>query len=134
MFKNFRRVMLNKFQTKFFCVVKINETRKDDFFYIFSPSFSFFPQTNRMINCAFEVCRKFVWKKSSKFLHSRGLLAAVNVHGEIIRLPPLRNVSSRQCDQMVWLFFNIWSLVTMNISPKLSQICQSRLNILPNKK
>ena len=30
-------------------------------------------------------------------------------------------------------FFNIWSLATMKIRPLMSQICQSRLSILPNK-
>ena len=36
-------------------------------------------------------------------------------------------------DQMVKLFFKIWPFATMKISPKMSQICQSRLSILPNK-
>ena len=39
-----------------------------------------------------------------------------------------------QCDQMVRLFFNIWSFAPMKISPIASQICQNRLSILPNKK
>ena len=43
-------------------------------------------------------------------------------------------VCSRQCDQMDRLFFNIWPFATMKISPKMSQIYQSRLSILPNKK
>ena len=38
-----------------------------------------------------------------------------------------------QCDQMVRLYFNIWTFATMKTSPIMSQICQSRLNILPNK-
>ena len=35
-----------------------------------------------------------------------------------------------------WLvyFFNFWPFATMKISPIMSQICQSRLIILPNKK
>ena len=37
-----------------------------------------------------------------------------------------------QCDQTVRLSFNIWPLPTMKISPTQLQICQSRLNILPN--
>ena len=41
---------------------------------------------------------------------------------------------STQCDQMVILFFNIWPFVTMKISPIMSQICQSNLSILANKK
>ena len=39
-----------------------------------------------------------------------------------------------QCDQMVRLFYNIWPFAPMKISPTMSQICQSRLSILPNKK
>ena len=39
-----------------------------------------------------------------------------------------------QCDQMVLLFFNIWPFAIMKISPIMSQICQSPLSILPNKK
>ena len=41
---------------------------------------------------------------------------------------------SRQCDQMVRLFFNIWQSATMKIIPIMYRICKSRLNILPNKK
>ena len=37
-----------------------------------------------------------------------------------------------QCDQLVSLFFNIWPFATMKISPIISQICQSRLSIMPN--
>ena len=43
-------------------------------------------------------------------------------------------VCGYQCDQMVRLFFNIWPFPTMQISPIMSQVCQSRLSILPNKK
>ena len=39
-----------------------------------------------------------------------------------------------QCDQMVRLFFNILPFATMKISPITSQICRSRLNILPTQK
>ena len=39
-----------------------------------------------------------------------------------------------QWDQMVRLFFNVWPFATLKISPIMSQICQSRLSILPNKK
>ena len=39
-----------------------------------------------------------------------------------------------QCDQMVRLFFSAWSFETTKIGPIMSQICQSRLNVLPNKK
>ena len=39
-----------------------------------------------------------------------------------------------QCDQIVRLFFNIWPFGTMKISPIISQICQSSLSTLPNKK
>ena len=39
-----------------------------------------------------------------------------------------------QCDQMERLFLNIRPFVTMKISPIMSQICQSRPSILPNKK
>ena len=39
-----------------------------------------------------------------------------------------------QCDLMVILFFKIRPFATMKISPIMSQICQSRLSILPNKK
>ena len=39
-----------------------------------------------------------------------------------------------KCDQMVRSFLNIWPFATLKISPTMSQICQSRLNILPNKK
>ena len=42
--------------------------------------------------------------------------------------------ASYQCDQMVKLFFKSWPFATMKISPIMSQICQSRLSILPNKK
>ena len=34
-----------------------------------------------------------------------------------------------QCDKMVRLFFSIWLFATMQISPLMSQICQSRLSI-----
>ena len=40
----------------------------------------------------------------------------------------------RQCDQIVRLFLNIWPFATITISLIMSQICQSRLSILPNKK
>ena len=40
----------------------------------------------------------------------------------------------KQCDQMVNLFFNIWPFATVKISPTRSQIYQSRLSILTNKK
>ena len=43
------------------------------------------------------------------------------------------DMSQKQCDEMVGLFFNIWPFATMKISPIMSQICQSRLTILPNK-
>ena len=43
------------------------------------------------------------------------------------------NKASVQCDQMVRLFFNIWPFARMQISPIMSQICQIRLSILPNK-
>ena len=39
-----------------------------------------------------------------------------------------------QCDQMVRLFFHNWPSAAMKISPIMSQICQSVLIILPNKK
>ena len=39
-----------------------------------------------------------------------------------------------QCDQIVGLFFSIWPFATMKISPIMSQIRQSQLSILPNKK
>ena len=39
-----------------------------------------------------------------------------------------------QCDQMIRLFFNNWPYAAMKISLIMSQICQSRLSILPNKK
>ena len=39
-----------------------------------------------------------------------------------------------QSDQMVRIFYNIWPLAIMIISPIMSQICQSRLSILPNRK
>ena len=39
----------------------------------------------------------------------------------------------RQCDQMVSLFFNIWPFAKRKIILIISQICQSRLSILPNK-
>ena len=39
-----------------------------------------------------------------------------------------------KCDQMVRVFFNIWQLATMKISAIMYQICQRRLNILPDKK
>ena len=39
-----------------------------------------------------------------------------------------------RCDQMVRLFFKIWPFTAMKISPIISQICQSMLSILPNKK
>ena len=39
-----------------------------------------------------------------------------------------------QCDQIVRLFFNICQFAAMKISPIMSQICQSMLSILPNKK
>ena len=42
--------------------------------------------------------------------------------------------SQQQCDQMVRLFFNIWQLATMKISPIMHQIGQSRLNIWPKRK
>ena len=45
-----------------------------------------------------------------------------------------KKIGSLQCDQMVRLFFNIWPFPTMQISPIMSQVCQSRLSILPNKK
>ena len=45
----------------------------------------------------------------------------------------LLNFNSSQCDQMVRLFLNIWPFATLKISPTMSQICQSRLSILPNK-
>ena len=41
---------------------------------------------------------------------------------------------SKQCDQMVRLFFKFGHLQSMKISPILSQICLSKLSILPNKK
>ena len=43
-------------------------------------------------------------------------------------------LSWHQCDKMVKLFFNIWPFETMKISPIMSQIWQSMLSILPNKK
>ena len=43
------------------------------------------------------------------------------------------DMSQKQCDEMVGLFFNIWPFATMKISPIISQICHSRLTILPNK-
>ena len=39
-----------------------------------------------------------------------------------------------QFDQMVRLFFKIWPFATKKTSPIMSQICQSRVSILPNKK
>ena len=39
-----------------------------------------------------------------------------------------------QCDQMIRLFFNIWLFATTKICPIMSQVCQSSLSILPNKK
>ena len=45
----------------------------------------------------------------------------------------VRPAMIKQCDQMVRLFFNIWPFETMKISPIMSQICPSRLSILPNK-
>ena len=41
---------------------------------------------------------------------------------------------SKQCDQMVRLFFKFGHLQSMKISPIMSQICLSKLSILPNKK
>ena len=46
----------------------------------------------------------------------------------------LNKDSLDQCDQTVRLFFNIWPLATITNSPIMYQICQSRLNILTNKK
>ena len=43
-------------------------------------------------------------------------------------------VDRGQCDQMVRLFFNIWSFATKKFSPIMSQIGQSMLSILPNMK
>ena len=43
-------------------------------------------------------------------------------------------VRGGQCDLMVRLIFNIWPFATMKISPKIPQISQSQLSILPNKK
>ena len=39
-----------------------------------------------------------------------------------------------QCDQMARLFFNIWPFATMKTCPIMSQICQSRLSIMPIRK
>ena len=36
--------------------------------------------------------------------------------------------TSKQCDQVVRLFFKIWPFVTIKISPIMSQICQSIIN------
>ena len=44
------------------------------------------------------------------------------------------NLLPAQCNQIVRLFFNIWPFATMKTSPIMSQICQSRLSILPNRK
>ena len=40
----------------------------------------------------------------------------------------------QQYDKMVRLFLNIWPFATMKISPIMSQICQTILSNLPNKK
>ena len=42
--------------------------------------------------------------------------------------------SYSQCNLMVRLYFNIWPFATLKASPIMSQICQSRPSILPNKK
>ena len=42
--------------------------------------------------------------------------------------------SADQCDQMVRLFFNIWTFAIMKISQIISQIWQSQLSILPKMK
>ena len=39
-----------------------------------------------------------------------------------------------KCDQMFILFFKFWPFAAMKISPIMSQNCQSRLSIVPNKK
>ena len=39
-----------------------------------------------------------------------------------------------QCDQLVRLLFQIWPFAAMKINTIMSQICQSRHSILPNKK
>ena len=41
---------------------------------------------------------------------------------------------SKQCDQMFRLFFKFGHLQSIKISPIMSQICQSKLSILPKKK
>ena len=43
-------------------------------------------------------------------------------------------LSSKQCDLLARLFFNIWPLATLKICPIMYQICHGRLTILPNKK
>ena len=52
----------------------------------------------------------------------------------ILEIDSFEGGGGKQCDQMVRLFFNIWPFATMKISPIMSQICQSKLSILPNKK
>ena len=51
----------------------------------------------------------------------------------ILEIDSFEGGGGKQCDQMVRLFFNIWPFATMKISPIMSQICQSKLSILPNK-
>ena len=39
-----------------------------------------------------------------------------------------------QCDQMAWLFFNIWPVTSMKISPMAYKFCPSRSKIFTNSK
>ena len=56
------------------------------------------------------------------------------LHDSIFFSKKSENLSFGQCDQMVWLFFNIGPFATMKISSMMSQIRQSMLSILTNKK
>ena len=74
----------------------------------------------RNLRCCLDTVRKqqfvIVWPPSSSSVHLNSF------------------TSSKQCDQMVRLFFNIWPLATMKMCQILFQICQSRPIILQNMK
>ena len=60
--------------------------------------------------------------KQSRLQHSKLIISSQQIW------------ACEQCYQMVRLFFNVQPFAAVRNSPIMSQICQSRLSILPNKK
>ena len=74
----------------------------------------------------------YLWINSTLSFKFNLIILQISVNCRQINF--LHIFDDEQCYQKVIVFFNIWPLAMTKISPIMIQICQSRLNILPNKK